>query len=76
MKNNILGICLFSISLFACKTEIEQNTPESNVWELEIVDSIQVDYLGRIWSADFKNGYGYLKDISTNSLVKFDTLGK
>lgn len=31
--------------------------------------------MGRIWDANFKNGFGYLRDITTNSLVKFDSTG-
>ncbi len=60
----------------ADKTDSKLNSLQvSNEWELQILDSIQVDYLGRIWDANFKNGFGYLKDISSNSVVKFDTTG-
>lgn len=65
-------------SFFACsssdKTE-KSDVENSNEWELQIMDSIQVDYRGNIWDANFKNGFGYLKDISSNSAVKFDTTG-
>ncbi|MGX7836049.1 hypothetical protein ACWKSR_12935, partial [Campylobacter fetus subsp. venerealis] len=51
---------------FACSSadKTDSNSSQaSNEWELQILDSIQVDYLGRIWDANFKNGFGYLKDI-------------
>ncbi|MBY5952787.1 hypothetical protein KUV23_17530 [Algoriphagus marincola] len=74
-----VNIILFSILLgflTACgKNENRELKNQSNIWELEIIDSIQVDYLGRIWNLSFKNDYGYLKDITTNSIVKFDTSG-
>ncbi|MEP0710310.1 hypothetical protein [Algoriphagus sp.] len=64
-------------SFFACSSSenTEKSVKTSKEWELQIVDSIQVDYLGRIWDANFKNGFGYLRDISSNSVVKFDTTG-
>ena len=69
---------LCSILFFGCKDdsgESESDESLSNEWELQILDSIQVDYMGNIWDATFKNGHGYLRDISSNSLVKFDTTG-
>lgn len=75
MKNKILGICLFSMSLFACETEKEQTISESNEWELVIVDSIQVDYLGTFNGGEFTNGIGLLFNFKENKLLKFDEEG-
>ena len=68
---------LLASSFLACSTEEKKGefNKTSNEWELQIVDSIQVDYMGRIWDANFKNGFGYLRDISSNTIVKFDTTG-
>ncbi|SFB54968.1 hypothetical protein [Algoriphagus aquimarinus] len=76
-KINALFTCSILLA-FACsspKNDSESQLTNSNEWELHILDSIQVDYLGRIWDANFKNGFGYLRDNSSNSLVKFDTTG-
>ncbi|WP_075350573.1 NHL repeat-containing protein [Algoriphagus marinus] len=78
MKNQLLLLVVLAFILFSCgeadKSSLAKE--DSNEWELVILDSIQVDYLGKIWDANFQDGFGYLKDISSNSLVKFDTLGK
>jgi hypothetical protein len=47
----------------------------SNEWELVILDSIQVDHLAEIREGIFSNGAGLVKDISGNTLTKFDSLG-
>jgi len=73
-------LLFFAAITFFLACSSSENTEEevstgSNEWELQIMDSIQVEYLGRIWDANFKNGLGYLRDISSNTLVKFDTTG-
>lgn len=63
------------ITFFSCsspETKTESKTPSSNEWELEILDSIQVDYLGNISTGDFKGGIGLLFDYTANTLVKID----
>lgn len=74
MKIQLLSLLFSCLLLFSCSEKTETNS-NTNEWELVIEDSIQVDYLGNIWHSNFKNGFGYLRDISTNSIIKFDTTG-
>ncbi|WP_425636074.1 hypothetical protein ACPUEN_11805 [Algoriphagus yeomjeoni] len=79
MKKNYL---LFSCSIllaFACSTQkndSENQSTTSNEWELQIVDSIQVDYLGTVDGGDFKNNEGVIFNFKENKLIKFDDSGK
>lgn len=52
-----------------------QNIADSNEWELVILDSIQVDYLGNIREGIFNNGIGLVKDVVNGTLIKFDSTG-
>ncbi len=66
-------------SFFACSSS--ENTKEevsagSNEWELQILDSIQVDYLGSVNGGEFRNGKGVIFDFKTNGLIEFDKTGK
>lgn len=62
---------------FSCSQEdkYSKNVVDSNEWELFILDSIHVNYLGNIREGIFNNGFGLIKDIESNVLVKFDSLG-
>jgi hypothetical protein len=64
--------------LFACgeknESSVEQET--SNEWELVILDSIQVDYLGSVSGGEFLNGKGVISDFKSNTRVEFDDTGK
>ncbi|RAI91946.1 hypothetical protein [Algoriphagus yeomjeoni] len=79
MKNNYtLFICSILLA-FACsspKNEAENQSISSNEWELQIVDSIQVDYLGTVDGGDFKNNEGVIFNFKENKLIKFDNNGK
>ncbi|WP_291781635.1 hypothetical protein [Cecembia sp.] len=75
----VLGISFLAFGLFfSCsKSEKEASLATgSNEWELVILDSIQVDYLADIREGTFNNGIGLIKDISSRTLVKFDTTGR
>jgi len=78
MKYRLLLALVAITSFFACtsseKTE-DNLSGGSNEWELQIVDSIQVDYLGRITTGDFKGGVGLLFDYTANTLIKMDYEG-
>lgn len=66
-------------SFLACspsKKSEKATTSTSNEWELQIVDSIQVDYLADVREGIFNDGIGIIKDIMSTALVKFDTTGK
>lgn len=81
MKNIYLLAVVATTCFFACssshKTESNQNSPHaSNEWELQVVDSIQVDYLGTVGGADYKNGIGVIFNFKENKLLKFDSTGK
>lgn len=77
-KNYALFTCSIFLA-FACsspKNESENQLSTSNEWELQIVDSIQVDYLADIREGIFNDGIGIIKDIMSTTLVKFDSTGK
>lgn len=66
-------------SLVACSSSEKSeggSSQASNVWELQIVDSIQVDYLADVREGTFNDGIGIIKDIMSTTLVKFDTTGE
>ncbi|WPR74173.1 hypothetical protein [Algoriphagus sp. NG3] len=78
MKNIYLLAAMATISFFSCSSadKSESNSlPASNEWELQILDSIQVDYLGNISTGDFRDGLGLLYDYTANTLVKIDYEG-
>lgn len=79
MKNIYLLALVATTCFFACssadKTE-ESSDQSTNEWELQIMDSIQVDYLGNISTGDFKDGLGLLYDNTSNSIIKIDYDGK
>ena len=72
-------IALLAFSFLACssseKSE-ETSSETSNEWELQVLDSIQVDYLADVREGTFNDGIGIIKDIMSTTLVKFDTTGK
>lgn len=77
-KNYTLFTCSILLA-FACsspKNESESQLTNSNEWELQIVDSIQVDFLADIREGIFNDGVGIIKDIMSTTLVKFDSAGK
>jgi hypothetical protein len=78
MRKKLLLLSIPFVLLLACseKQESSQEKSISNEWELVILDSIQVDYLGTVGGADFKNGIGVLYDFKENKLIKFDDSGK
>ncbi|MFN3802548.1 hypothetical protein [Belliella pelovolcani] len=66
------------VSLFySCSQDNLKATsdPDSNNWELVILDSIQVDYLGRVDGGGFRNGKGIFFNFQENKLIEFDTTG-
>jgi len=55
LKFKFLATVILSISKIACsKKEMSDLEIFSNEWELVILDSIQVDYLGRVGGGDFR----------------------
>lgn len=73
LSSSVLGIVLF---VSGCGTSEEKRNIDSLTWELEIVDSIQVDYLGTVEGAEFKNGKGIIFNFTENKLIQFDESGK
>jgi hypothetical protein len=78
MKKNIVAIVLICVTIFSCSKQEKdtQNKEDSNEWELLILDSIQVDYLGNIDGGDFRNGMGVFFNFQENQLIEFDATGK
>lgn len=67
---------IFSILSCSSKEKKETQAINSNEWELEILDSIKVDYLGTVDGGDFNNGTGVIFNFKENKLIKFDEKGK
>jgi hypothetical protein len=75
---NYLNI-FFIICFLACsskKNTEELSSQTSNEWELQVLDSIKVDYLGTVGGGDFHNGTGVIFDSKENKLIKFDDKGE
>lgn len=77
MKYKII-IFVIGALIFGCsERDIEsQNITDSNEWELMILDSIQVDYLGSVSGGDFRNEKGVLFSFQGNKLIEFDSSGE
>lgn len=70
-------LILISFLIFSC-AEGDKGTLsdlDSNEWELVILDSIQVDYLGTVDGGDFKNGKGVFFNFQENKLIEFEASG-
>jgi hypothetical protein len=78
MRTELTILVAFAVTLFSCdETDKSSSAKEdSNEWELVILDSIQVDYLGNVDGGEFRNGKGVIFDFQTNSLVEFDERGE
>ncbi|MEB2781655.1 hypothetical protein U3A58_14755 [Algoriphagus sp. C2-6-M1] len=66
-------------SFLACSSSEkskEESTETSNEWELQVLDSIQVNFLGNISTGDFRDGIGLLYDYKANAIVKIDYEGQ
>jgi len=77
MKFKFLAVFILSISQIACSEKEVSNLEDfSNEWELVILDSIQVDYLGTVGGGDFRNGKGVFYNFKENKLIEFDSIGR
>ncbi|EAZ80298.1 hypothetical protein [Algoriphagus machipongonensis] len=79
MNNKGFLNLFLTLSLLSCATKENkesQSAQTSNEWELQILDSIQVDYLGEISTGDFRDGKGLLYDYKSNTLIKIDYEGQ
>ncbi|MBR9775563.1 MAG: hypothetical protein GYB55_11305 [Cytophagales bacterium] len=77
MRFKYLAIFILSISQIACsEKKMSDLEPFSTEWELIILDSIQVDYLGTVDGGDFRQGKGVFYNFEENKLVAFDSSGK
>lgn len=77
IKTRII-ILLIGALICACSVQEKdsQNIADSNEWELVILDSIQVDYLGSVSGGDFRNGKGVFFNFQENKLIEFDSIGR
>ncbi|MCH6200392.1 hypothetical protein MMU07_12450 [Aquiflexum sp. LQ15W] len=77
MIKNRIAILLIWVVICSCSEREKgaHNTDDSNEWELVILDSIQVDYLGNIREGIFNNGIGLVKDMVSGALIRFDSMG-
>lgn len=77
MIKNRIAILLIWVVICSCseREKDAHNTDDSNEWELVILDSIQVDYLGNIDGGDFRNGIGVFFNFQENKLIEFDANG-
>ncbi|GAB2611665.1 hypothetical protein [Belliella aquatica] len=71
-------VLVFGALIFACseRDKDSQNVADSNEWELVILDSIQVDYLGNVDGGDFRNEKGVLFSFQGNKLIEFNSSGE
>ena len=79
MKNQYFIFSLLTLGVIACsapQNNSEMPSESFHEWELQILDSIQVDYLGNISTGDFSGGLGLLYDYTANTLVKIDYEGQ
>ncbi len=79
MKKEFLTVIAASLFLISCSESSSDQENESNSfqnWELVIVDSIQVDYLGTVDGAEFNEGKGIIFNFKENKLIQFDESGK
>jgi hypothetical protein len=78
MKNQLIIPAALALVLFSCgETDKSVLKNEfSNEWELVILDSIQVDYMGTVDGGDFHNGTGVIFNFKENKLIKFNEDGK
>lgn len=78
MIKNRIAILLIGVFICSCSEREKgaHNTADSNEWELVILDSIQVDYLGSVDGGDFRKGKGVIFNFQENKLVEFDANGK
>ncbi len=71
-----LFIIFSAIILAGCsESQDSSETITQESWELEILDSIQVDILGEVTAAEFRDGTGVLFEYTTNRLIKIDYEG-
>lgn len=75
MKNQVFLLLAFCFLVFSCSEKTDSNVI-SNEWELMIEDSIQVDYLGIVHGAEFRDGKGIIFNLKENKLIQFDESGK
>ncbi|AKP53737.1 hypothetical protein [Cyclobacterium amurskyense] len=77
MRFTYLAAIILFLSQIACsEKKVSDLEPFSNEWELVILDSIQVDYLGTVDGGDFRQGKGVFYNFEENKLVAFDSSGK
>lgn len=70
-------LVMLSISQIACSKKQNSDLDTfSTDWELLILDSIQVGYLGSVDGGDFRNGKGVFFNFQENKLIAFDSTGK
>ena len=75
MKNRIFEFLIPFLILVSCGEKPDSST-QTYEWELVILDSIQVDYLGRVDGLEFKDGKGVLFNFKENKLLEFVESGK
>lgn len=77
MINARIFLVLILVLVYGCTEgeKVSENSSDSNEWELVIVDSIQVDYLGTVGGGDFRNGKGVIFNFQENKLIEFDSMG-
>ncbi|MGY6521026.1 MAG: hypothetical protein ACXIUD_04815 [Mongoliitalea sp.] len=78
MSKERVSLMLIVAVFFVCSCAKKENDTitYSNDWELVILDSIQVDYLGTIGGADYRNGQAVIFNYKENKLIAFDSTGR
>jgi len=72
---HILMVILLSVYACGEAEKVSKISSDSNEWELKILDSIQVDYMGSVGGGDFRKGKGVFFNFQENKLIAFDSMG-
>lgn len=70
------AVLMTAFFVWGCGSSEEKRIGDSLEWELIIEDSIQVDYLGTVHGAEFRDGKGIIFNFKENKLIQFDESGK
>ncbi|WP_425636073.1 hypothetical protein ACPUEN_11800 [Algoriphagus yeomjeoni] len=72
-------IAFLAYSFLSCSSSEKSEkiaSETSTEWELQVLDSIHVDYMGNISTGDFRGGMGLLYDYTANTVIKIDYEGQ
>lgn len=75
MRNPIPFFRLLVLAILGCNSSEQTNQDKTILYSIEIVDSIQIDYLGSLWINDFSEGTYLAKGAQRNEMLFLDEKG-